>query len=44
MCIRDRCIPNAELWQIPGMGHDFPYELLTEFTNKIAAHIHTAEG
>ena len=39
-----KCIPNAELWQIPGMGHDFPYELLTEFTNKIAAHIHTAEG
>ncbi len=37
------CIPNAKLWLIPGMGHDFPYELLTEFTNRIADHLHSAE-
>ena len=38
------CIPNAKLWLIPGMGHDFPYELLTEFTNRIADHLHSAEN
>ena len=38
------CIPNAKLWLIPGMGHDFPYELLTEFTNRIADHLHSVEN
>ena len=38
------CIPNAKLWLIPGMGHDFPYELLTEFTNRIADHLLSAEN
>ena len=37
-------IPNAKLWLIPGMGHDFPYELLTEFTNRIADHLLSAEN
>ena len=38
------CIKDSELWIIPGMGHDFPYELLDEFSNKITQHIQHAEA
>ncbi len=32
-------IPNAKLIVIPGMGHDFPQQLLPRFSAEIAAHI-----
>jgi pimeloyl-ACP methyl ester carboxylesterase len=33
-------IPGAQLWTIPGMGHNFPPELFEEFAKRIAAHAH----
>jgi pimeloyl-ACP methyl ester carboxylesterase len=30
-------IPGAELWTIPGMGHDLPPEVYTELASRIAA-------
>lgn len=31
-------IPEAELWVIPGMGHDLPPELYGEITDRLIAH------
>ncbi|MGH9048056.1 MAG: alpha/beta fold hydrolase [Acidimicrobiales bacterium] len=31
-------VPGAELWMIPGVGHDLPMELFDEFADRIAAH------
>jgi pimeloyl-ACP methyl ester carboxylesterase len=31
-------IPGAELWTIPGMGHDLPVELFEPVADRIAAH------
>jgi len=31
-------IPAAELWMIPGMGHDLPVPLFAEIAERIAAH------
>ena len=36
-------IKMSELWRIPGMGHDFPFELIDEFVNRISKHIQKAE-
>lgn len=32
------CIPGAELKTYPGMGHDFPLELIEEIADDIARH------
>lgn len=34
-----KCIPNAKLIVIPGMGHDFPKQLLPRLSTEITAHI-----
>jgi pimeloyl-ACP methyl ester carboxylesterase len=31
-------IPGAELWTIPGMGHDLPPELFAPVADRIATH------
>lgn len=31
-------VPGAELWMVPGMGHDIPTPLFGEITGRIAAH------
>jgi pimeloyl-ACP methyl ester carboxylesterase len=31
-------VPAADLWTIPGMGHDLPVELFGELADRIAAH------
>jgi len=36
-------IKNSILWRIPGMGHDFPYELIDEFTDRISQHVLKAD-
>ena len=36
-------IKMSELWRIPGMGHDFPFELIDEFVNRISKHIQKTE-
>ncbi|MEC9415488.1 MAG: alpha/beta hydrolase [Pseudomonadota bacterium] len=36
-------IDKSELWCIPGMGHDFPLELIDEFVSRISNHINKAE-
>tara|TARA_B110000438_G_scaffold35060_1_gene34794 strand:- start:709 stop:1182 length:474 start_codon:yes stop_codon:yes gene_type:complete len=33
------CIKDSTLWRIPGMGHDFPYELIDDFADKISQHV-----
>lgn len=37
-------IPNAKLIIIPGMGHDFPEQLLPRFSAQITAHILQGKG
>ncbi|MEX0756471.1 MAG: alpha/beta hydrolase, partial [Acidimicrobiia bacterium] len=34
-------IPDAELWIVPGMGHDLPPELYDEITSRLIAHFRT---
>lgn len=34
-----KCIPNAQLIIIPGMGHDFPAQLLPRLNSEITAHL-----
>ena len=36
-------IKMSELWRIPGMGHNFPVELIDEFVERISNHIQKAE-
>jgi len=36
-------IEMSELWCIPGMGHDFPFELIDQFVDRISKHISKAE-
>jgi pimeloyl-ACP methyl ester carboxylesterase len=36
-------IAGAELWEVPGMGHDLPRQLWPELTERIAAHAEGAE-
>jgi len=36
-------IDASELWRIPGMGHNFPVELIDEFVERISNHIQKAE-
>ena len=36
-------IKDSILWRIPGMGHDFPYELIDEFTDRISQHVLNAD-
>jgi pimeloyl-ACP methyl ester carboxylesterase len=31
-------VPGAKLWTVPGMGHDLPVELFSEFADRIASH------
>lgn len=31
-------VPGAELWMVPGMGHDIPPDLFAEMAGRIAAH------
>lgn len=31
-------VPGADLWTVPGMGHDLPRELEGEFADRLAAH------
>jgi pimeloyl-ACP methyl ester carboxylesterase len=31
-------VPGAELWMVPGMGHELPVEMFTEFADRIAGH------
>ena len=37
-------INNSDLWVIKGMGHDFPYELLDQFVDRIDNHIKNVES
>jgi pimeloyl-ACP methyl ester carboxylesterase len=37
-------IPNAKLKIYPGMGHDFPVELIPNIVNDIVAHVNTNSG
>jgi pimeloyl-ACP methyl ester carboxylesterase len=37
-------INNSDLWIIEGMGHDFPYELLDQFVERIDNHIKSIES
>ena len=37
-------INNSDLWIIEGMGHDFPYELLDQFVERIDNHIKNVES
>lgn len=37
-------IPGAELWLIPGMGHDLPRALWPDVIARIGAHVDAAEG
>jgi pimeloyl-ACP methyl ester carboxylesterase len=31
-------VPGATLWTVPGMGHDLPVELFSEFADRVASH------
>lgn len=35
-------LPGAELWLVPGMGHDLPPQLFVPLADRIAAHCRTA--
>jgi pimeloyl-ACP methyl ester carboxylesterase len=37
-------IPNAKLKIYPGMGHDFPVELIPNIVDEIVAHVNTNLG
>lgn len=37
-------INSSDLWVIEGMGHDFPYELLDQFVDRIDNHIKNVES
>ena len=37
-------INNSDLWIIDGMGHDFPYELLDQFVDRIDNHIKSVDS
>ena len=37
-------INKSDLWIIEGMGHDFPYELLEQFVDRIDNHIKNVES
>ena len=37
-------INNSNLWIIDGMGHDFPYELLDQFVDRIDNHIKSVDS
>jgi len=37
-------IPGAELWTVPGMGHDLPRPLWPELTGRIGALVDSADG
>ena len=37
-------IPGAELWVVPGMGHDMPRQLWPELIGRIAALAESADG
>lgn len=39
-----KAIPNAKLRVYPGMGHDFPVELIPNIVNDIVAHVNTNLG
>jgi pimeloyl-ACP methyl ester carboxylesterase len=38
-----RAVPDARLWIVPGMGHDYPEELWPELVRRIASHISAAD-
>ena len=38
-----KCIPNSKLTVIPGMGHDFPVQLLDHLSIEITTHISSAK-
>jgi pimeloyl-ACP methyl ester carboxylesterase len=33
-----RAVPGAELWMLPGVGHDLPSQLFTDLADRLAAH------
>jgi pimeloyl-ACP methyl ester carboxylesterase len=37
-------IPGAELWVVPGMGHDLPRQLWPELIARIGALVEDADG
>jgi hypothetical protein len=39
-----KAIPNAKLKIYPGMGHDFPVELIPNIIDDIVAHVNTNNG
>ncbi|MPY56559.1 alpha/beta hydrolase [Streptomyces spongiae] len=38
-----RAIPHSTLWIVPGMGHDYPRALWTDFTQRIGTHAADAD-
>jgi pimeloyl-ACP methyl ester carboxylesterase len=39
-----KAIPNAKLKIYPGMGHDFPVELIPNIVDDIVTHVNTNNG